>query len=389
MKLFFLCVLVVFSTMAWGKIHKEMERMIERSSFKPLRRSAPDHQHSVIIALPKLNMDRMESILEERSSPNSPNYLKWMTYDEVTSLVANEQSHDAVVQWLEANNLSVLWTSRRKDYLRVQGTISQWESLLKTEFYAYLDESLPERVADLRGDPLHMESHRVFHRSKSYSLPEEMLPHITAIFNTVQTPPKFNKKYQKKPRQGQRGTPFQTKLHLDMADTIGTDGSSTPSGSVTVSFLNSYYDISSNVALANGTLSQAVFETGSNYFSPDDLATFQSKNCLPQQEAVSVGAHDIDACPTSPPTSAPDCYEGNLDIQYIMGVSQQTVSIFWWVTDGNIASNTDPFLVWILAVADETDPPKVNSISYGVSEKVCFDVEVALLSVCVYVCRAN
>lgn len=76
-------------------------------------------------------------------------------------------------------------------------------------------------------------------------------------------------------------------------------------------------------------------------------------------------------------------------IQYIMGVSQQTVSIFWWVTDGNIASNTDPFLAWILAVADETDPPKVNSISYGVSEKVCFDVGGALLSVCVYVCRAN
>lgn len=177
----------------------------------------------------------MESILEERSSPNSPNYLKWMTYDEVTSLVANEQSHDAVVQWFKANNLSVQWTSRRKDYLRVQGTISQWESLLKTEFHAYLDESLPERVADLRGDPLHMESHRVFHRSKSYSLPEEMLPHITAIFNTVQAPPKFNKKHQKKPRQSQRGTPFQTKLHLDMAD-IGTDGSSTPSGSVTVSF---------------------------------------------------------------------------------------------------------------------------------------------------------
>lgn len=382
MKVFFFCLLAVFAALAIGKNHKEMERMIERSSFKPLRRSAPDHVHSVIIALPKLNMDRMESILEERSTPGSPNYLNWMTYDEITSLVLNEQSHTAVVDWLQANDLTVLWTSRRKDYLRVQGTIAQWETLLKTEFYAYLDESLPERVSDLRSDPLHKDSHRVFHRSKSYSLPEEMQPHITAIFNTVQAPPKFNKKYHKKPRHAQHGTPFQTKLHLDMSDAISTDGSSSPSGSVTVSFLNSYYDIASNVALPNGTLSQSVFETGSNYFSPDDLATFQSKNCLPQQKAVSVGAHDIDACPTSPPTSAPDCYEGNLDIQYIMGVSQQTVSIFWWVTEGNIASTSDPFLVWILAVADETNPPKVNSISYGVSEKVTC---LALCSVCVSV----
>lgn len=29
--------------------------------------------------------------------------------------------------------------------------------------------------------------------------------------------------------------------------------------------------------------------------------------------------------------NAVDCYEGNLDVQYIMGVAQQTATIYWYV----------------------------------------------------------
>jgi hypothetical protein len=57
---------------------------------------------------------------------------------------------------------------------------------------------------------------------------------------------------------------------------------------------------------------------------------------------------------------------GNLDIQYITGMAQHTTSIYWYVSgDGD-----DPFVSWITDVANEKNPPKSNSISFGTVEQV-------------------
>ena len=56
--------------------------------------------------------------------------------------------------------------------------------------------------------------------------------------------------------------------------------------------------------------------------------------------------------------------EGNLDMQYIMGVAQNVASLYWYIGDNN------PFLAWILDVAASTSPPQVNSISWGSVEAV-------------------
>jgi tripeptidyl-peptidase-1 len=348
----------------------EMEKMIERESFRPLHRSDPHHMHEVIVAIPKLNIEHLEKVLEDRATPGSPEHLQWLSYDEISTLVVNENSYEKVMQWFHDNDLSVSWVSRRKDYLSVVAKISVWERLLQTEFFAFLDESLPERKVSLKiqGDSLRNDQHRIFHRAKTYSIPEDIRPHIGAIFNTVQAPPQFRKNYHRKNYRSKSGSPYRTNFRMQIEDGVTPDGSSTTDGVVTVSFLNSFYNISSNAGLPNAILSQAVFETGETYFSPSDLSKFQSTYCLPEQAAVSVGDHTIASCPTNPPTSAPDCFEGNLDIQYIMGISQQTVSVFWWVAGGDSGTSADPFLVWILAVADDVDPPKVNSISYGIAE---------------------
>lgn len=90
------------------------------------------------------------------------------------------------------------------------------------------------------------------------------------------------------------------------------------SGKVTVSFLNSFYEITSNIG--SGKLSQSVFETSSEYYSPNDLTQFQETYDLTVQAAEDIGGFTTDSCSLS--GSPMDCYEGNLDIQYIMGVAQ-------------------------------------------------------------------
>lgn len=127
-----------------------------------------------------------------------------------------------------------------------------------------------------------------------------------------------------------------------------------------MSFLNEYYQISSN--LGDSRLNQSVFETGSEYYSTNDLKQFQQTYGLTVQEAIDVGGHESTEC-----AGTMSCAEGNLDIQYIMGVAQKTASVYWYVTDD---TDTDPFVLWITELANARYPPQSNSVSWGESEYV-------------------
>jgi tripeptidyl-peptidase-1 len=113
--------------------------------------------------------------------------------------------------------------------------------------------------------------------------------------------------------------------------------------------------------MGSGAISQTVYETNQQYFSQIDLATFQVKNKVVVQPAVdySGGKWTTTQCASS----SIDCSEGNLDIQYIMGVSQLTTSIYWY------DDAADPLSSWIKTVASQKSPPSVISISYGIVEQ--------------------
>ena len=52
-----------------------------------------------------------------------------------------------------------------------------------------------------------------------------------------------------------------------------------------------------------------------------------------------------------------------------MGVAQVSASIYWYASS---SYSTDPFVSWIMSVADESDPPQANSISWGAVENVFY-----------------
>ena len=70
------------------------------------------------------------------------------------------------------------------------------------------------------------------------------------------------------------------------------------------------------------------------------------------------GGKNDDICTAIPET----CSEGNLDMQYIMAISQGTPTTNWY-------TDLDNFSGWLLAVANTVKPPAVISISYGATEK--------------------
>jgi tripeptidyl-peptidase-1 len=116
--------------------------------------------------------------------------------------------------------------------------------------------------------------------------------------------------------------------------------------------------------VGSSSTSQAVFETNYEYYSPTDLQTFQRYYGLTIQSAKNIGGYYTTApnqCSIS--GSSPDCFEGNLDLQYIMGVAQNVATTYWYVSGSN------PFLTWVTDAADELNPPLVNSISWASIEQ--------------------
>ena len=131
-------------------------------------------------------------------------------------------------------------------------------------------------------------------RSYDYRLPVHLQKHIFSLFNTVQVPPPLRQRYHIGPETQTEPEP------AEETPPLSSNSSSSPPLSppaikanaltpVTVSFLNSLYRVPSNQG--SGALSQSVFATNNEYFSPEDLSTFQTTYNLPVQAAVAVNGH--------------------------------------------------------------------------------------------------
>ena len=264
--------------------------------------------------------------------------------------------------------------SKRQEYIKATAPVGIWEKLFSTTFYNWVDES-PHNV---------FEKGEFAVRAVEYSLPEEVAAHIEAVFNTVQAPPVIHKDFHRKEDASKELVHHDMVPNMERVKTslrkaeaaAASNGVSSTVGAnsvVTVAFLNEYYGIPSNVG--DAALEQSVFETASEYMSPNDLATFQSTYSLHSQAADNIGGFTTNSCSLT--SSGNNCDEGNLDIQYIMGISQYTTSYYWYV-QATVTSN--PYVSWVTSLADDASPPASNSMSWGSIEQVWYAACCLLLS---------
>jgi len=133
----------------------------------------------------------------------------------------------------------------------VNAKISMWENLLDAQFYEFHQK--------IGGES------KTFHRSLGYSLPEDLVAHVHSVFLTSDLPPRVS------------GMPV---VHTTKPTKVSIEGT-TIYGYVTPGLLNSYYSIPSNQG--SSAVSQTVFASLGQTFSPNDLTSFQSYFGLPQQ----------------------------------------------------------------------------------------------------------
>ena len=348
MKFFVIFLLVALAVVSATTKFKLMHKSIPRKTFVKHSEAEAEAMHELVFAVKQKNLDEFDKVLLERSTPGSKMYQKWLSFDEVGAMTSNPSGAAAVQDWLKANNIAVSWQSAHQDYIRASAPISKWEQLLNTKFYKWEDKTRPRAKGHAR----------MMHRAEHFSLPEEMTTHLSTVFNTVQVPPVFRAKY-RQALKGEETPRFKTEYAISKSLRGKMAGATAVDGTVTVAFLNEFYDIVTNMGSA--AQSQSVFETVEESYSPSDLKLFQQTYGLTVQEALHPYGFNTSDCVTY------DCGEGNLDVQYIMGVAQQTATIYWYVTADD--ADTDPFVAWVTDIANTANPPLANSMSWGSVEQ--------------------
>ena len=293
-------------------------------------RVAQDHVHEVVFAVQQKNVDLLIQLLHKVSDPDSRFYGQHRSRIEIEEIASNPTSKIFLLNYLQDSGATITAESVFGEYITAQAPVSLWEQMFQTEFYKFHHSSEEEKgVVEII-------------RAEKYSVPLVLHEHVTSVFQTIQM------------IQNRWGRPviYQVRQSTSVLQNHLVLGSIQPEK------LNRYYSIDNNTG--SSLSSQAVFQSNNQYVSPNDLASFQKAFKLPKQDIATFvgGGKNDDICTAIPET----CSEGNLDMQYIMAISQGTPTTNWY-------TDLDNFSGWLLAVANTVKPPAVISISYGATEK--------------------
>ena len=330
---FLLCSIV--AEMHEGKSHEAnlhvfMEsapRLNSRNDIQRMDRMASDFVHEVTFVIQQRNIPVLTAFLHDVSDPRSMNYGRHKTKQEVADMTSNYEAREAVLSHLILSGAMIVAETLHGEYITANASISVWESMFNTQFFMFHqseDNKLTKKVV----------------RAESYSIPSSLQQHVAGVFNTIQMPPQS---------RGFRTMHFRDKESVEEVVVAAT-------ASMVPFKLRKYYNVGDAQGSALST--QAVFATVEDYFSPSDLATFQTDVGLSLQPVANIiGEHSSDTVCISTPGS---CYTGNLDLQYIMAVSPISPTTFWY-TDAEWST-------WLTTVANTPNPPLVLSIAYSEEE---------------------
>jgi subtilase family serine protease len=348
--------------------------------------------------------DELEAALMSVADPKSLKYGRFWTREQIAAFTGSTQMAVEVLAYLRSKNdsgsIEITEQAEYGDYIKARAPVSVWESMFETEFHVFeqrLDHHDLSASATSSPPSPHEPSvrprYRTLIRALDYKLPAALSAHVSTVLGTVQFPPRAPRKpavSTPPPSQSDLSTPStadaastsevpESHREEGVSDKVRSERSHTDihavdgglklhpnafnglySGYVTPPMLNAVYQIPSNAG--STAFSQAVYSANGQGFSPTDLSTFQANYNLPNQPASDIGGYNDPAYCNA---NIGNCFEGNLDVQYVMAVAQQTPTTFWYDTNGDLAS-------WLASVAASANPPSVISLSYGNAESDMF-----------------
>lgn len=294
-------------------------------------------QIGVVLALPSSDPAGLAAFVKHISTPGDPLFRQYVTPQQFAEKFGgNEADYNALKSWATANGLVVSQESFARTVITVRGSVSQFQSLFKTQINTY-------RTTD---------GQTFYSASVKPTVPTDIGAKISGLIGlTAGKPIAQQSKIAKV--LGENPT---VRSDMMRADTAGGTG---PGGTYSCIDLRTAYSIPTWGALEKGMI-VAVFEQG--YYHPSDVKKYFEKfglgNC--KQTAISVDQSPIDV---EPPIEGEAC----LDIDMLVGMNPHIAEVKVFIDDYQY----DPFPVAMVdafqAMADD-GTPQIISVSYGEDE---------------------
>ena len=294
--------------------HAHQKDVVQENWIEVGRMSSGDVE--LLLAIKQTNTHWLEPKLWAVSYPNSPDYGKYMNFDEIANIVhGRPESVEAVLQTFASVGVEEdrLDFTLGRDFAVVVAPVRVVEDLFSAKFYLY------EQVEDA--------DYKII-KSTSHKIPESLVGHLDFVSGISNFP---------------RPNRIHPKTHSGYTKTVGTDPES----------IAKDYNIS--YVSSNPQNSQAVAAFLQQYFKPEDLSKFQKRYELPNNPiAKTEGEND----PSNPGI------EAELDVEYITSTGRNVTT--WFISISRTANKgQEDFLYWITQQVNDTTSPWVHSISYG------------------------
>jgi tripeptidyl-peptidase-1 len=275
------------------------------------------HEHELVFVVKQKNLEKLEQILMLVSHPKLQSFGKHLSFDEVGTLTENREASEAVKSFLHDNGARVTEVSKYGEFITATASIGLWNKLLNADFHVYR----------------HDEKQKLIFRTHAYDIPSDLEAHLDFVAYANHLPPRMF------------GVPIRSDVNVSVA-----------ANSVTPSLLNSFFHVDSNKG--SQKTSEGVFESLNQNVNPNDLKTFESDFSIPSEAITTdVGGHASTlGCLLNPN----NCAEANLDVEYMMAEAQNIPFTYFYESN-----QQEPYLTFAQAVAQESNPAKVYSISYG------------------------
>lgn len=278
----------------------------------------------VLVGLRRSNLDKMQEVFEESSTPGRKGYLNHASWREMGDMVRpSDEAIGKVVGMLASKGGSHIHVAAHGDYIKASLPMRELEILTSGHFETFVQKSTGRRI---------------FRIADGVKLPAD----IAKLVETF---------------TGLHGFP------LDIAPVLGNDTfpPAPTKSDVTPKVINQAYGIDPKSVTRSGkTNIQAIGQFQGQYVSPTDLSKFCKQYDATADCSIAkfIGKNN-DKQPG---------IESMLDVEYITGVGN---GITTWVYSYPSFDFCHDLLTWANDVASESEHPYVVSLSYG-SQKIDF-----------------
>ncbi|TFY82907.1 hypothetical protein EWM64_g1101 [Hericium alpestre] len=295
-----------------------------------------DHVLNLRLALVQSNFKSLEDKLYAVSTPGNAEYGQHLSKEQVEALVApSSDTTSAVKDWLSSHDISSNTISPAGDWVGINVTVKQANTLLDADYSTFTHQSTDEQTI----------------RTLSYSIPADLKSHLSLVHPTVAFPvkpfgsPKVVGKFSKKSNLTADAAP--ASCATSFTPTCAQQLYGIPSAPAT--------QPSNRIAVA-GFIDQ--------WANLADLKSFLQTYRTDISPSTTFSTVLIDGGENDQSTPG---IEANLDTQYTVGVATGVPNEFVSVGENN-PDGIDGFLDIINELLGEDDVPNVLTTSYSFNE---------------------